>query len=161
MSVEVGAAHEAVEKAKEAVKGKDALAVSTSTGHMGIAKMSSVGSVMGIVAALLEGGLSRNLPYDVEREFAGEGAEEGDARRRAEETLLRHIAERNARGDGKAAVEALITLHREMWESLKLKEAQDRQGRARDEAEEACGEPLVKGPWQNAAELLKALREFL
>jgi len=48
-----------------------------------------------------------------------------------------------------------------MWDSLKLKEARDRQGKARDEAEETCGEPLVKGPWRNAAELLKALREFL
>jgi CRISPR-associated protein Cmr2 len=161
MSVEVGAAHEAVEKAKEAVKGKDALAVSTSTGHMGVAKTSSVGSVMGIVAALLEGGLSRNLPYDMEREFAGEGAEERDARRRAEEALLRHIAERNARGDGKAAVEALITLHKEMWESLKLKEAQDKQKRAQDEPKKTCDDLRIEGPWQNAAELLKALREFL
>jgi CRISPR-associated protein Cmr2 len=143
-----------LEKAKEVVKGKDALVVSTSTGHMGIAKMPNVDSIMKIVAALLEGSLSRNLPYDMEREFADERTGDIDARRRAEEALLRYIAERNARGDGKAAVEALIKLHREMWESLKLKEV-------RDDAEETCGEPLVKGPWQNMAELLKALREFL
>jgi hypothetical protein len=90
----------------------------------------------------------------MEREFAEERTEEKEIRRRAEEALLRYIAERNARGDGKAAVEALAELHREMWESLKLKEM-------RDDAEGTCGEPLVEGPWQNMVELLKALREFL
>jgi CRISPR-associated protein Cmr2 len=159
MAVEVWAAHEAVEKAKEVVKGKDALVVSTSTGHMGIAKTRNVDSVMKVVAALLEGSLSRNLPYDMEREFADERTGNIDARRRAEEALLRYIAERNARGDGKAAVEALAELHREMWESLKLKEAQDKQKRA--QVEETCDELRIEGPWRNTAELLKALREFL
>jgi tellurite resistance protein len=74
---------------------------------------------------------------------------------------LRYIAERNARGDGKAAVEALTKLHREMWESLKLKETQDKQKRAQVETEETCDELRTEGPWRNTAELLKALREFL
>ena len=161
MAVEVWAAHEAVEKAKEVVKEKDALVVSTSTGHMGIAKTPNVDSVMKVVAALLEGSLSRNLPYDMEREFAEERTEEKEIRRRAEEALLRYIAERNARGDGKAAVEALAELHREMWESLKLKETQEKQKRAQVEAEETCDELRTEGPWRNTAELLKALREFL
>ena len=161
MAIEVWAAHEAVEKAKEVVKGKDALVASTSTGHMGIAKTFDVDSVMKIVAALLEGSLSRNLPYDMEREFAEERTEEIEVRRRAEEAFLRYIAERNARGDGKAAVEALAELHREMWESLKLKETQDKQRRAQVEAEETCDELRTEGPWRNTAELLKALREFL
>jgi hypothetical protein len=48
-----------------------------------------------------------------------------------------------------------------MWESLKLKETQDKQKRAQDEAEETCDELRTEEPWRNTAELLKALREFL
>jgi len=136
MAVEVGKAHETLEEAKDSVRGKDALAISTSTGHAGVTKTADADAVEEIVRALLRGDLSRNLPYDMERVYTPSGGAGEDTRRKTEEALLPYIAKKNLKND--QPLHALAELHRDMWNYLK-----------------------DKSPWQNMAELLKAVREFL
>ncbi|ABO08708.1 type III-B CRISPR-associated protein Cas10/Cmr2 [Pyrobaculum calidifontis] len=85
MSVEVDKAAELLDEAKDRVPGKDALAISTSTGHVGFTKVSAVGSVKAIAEAYARRTLGRNLPYDVEA--WGEAAEV--------EYVLRYLVGRN------------------------------------------------------------------
>ncbi len=145
MAVEVEKTREILEEAKEHVKGKDALAISTSTGHVGVVKTEAADAVEEVIKAYLRGDLSRNLPYDMERTYTpGETKEE--TLRKAEELLLPYLAGRNAKGDRKRElVKTLAKLHNDMWQYL------DR-GKPREE---------LKEPWLNTAGLLKTLREFL
>ncbi len=87
MSLEVDAAAELLDRAKDKVEGKDALVLSTSTGHVGFTKMGTIGSAKAIAEAYASGELSKNLPYDVE------------AWRKAAEVeyALRHIVRRNTK----------------------------------------------------------------
>jgi len=136
MAVEVDKAHEALEEAKDAVKGKDALAITTSTGHAAAVKMADLDAVEEIIKALLRGDISRNLPYDMERTYTPDGETRDETRRKAEQTLLPHVAKRNLKNN--QLLQPLAKLHQDMWNYLK-----------------------DKNPWQNTAELLKAAREFL
>ena len=133
MAIEVEEATRLLEEAKEAVKGKDALAVSTSTGHAGFAKASHAALMKRIAEAYRSGALSRNLPYDLER-WAGDGLRCGDeeACREAARAIFTYVAKRNAKNGLPAQLEELL----------------DATGDAADAA------------LKNAAELLKAAREW-
>jgi CRISPR-associated protein Cmr2 len=150
MAVEVDEAGRLLEAAKRAVRGKDALVISASTGHAGVVRVLDVGEVERVVRAYLTGDLSRNLPHDMEAVYTpGAPAGGGDARR-AEEILLAHTVRRNVRRSSGAKgelVETLARLHGAVWDYLKQEVARDELGLA--------------GPWHNTVELLKALREFL
>ncbi|MCC6020261.1 MAG: type III-B CRISPR-associated protein Cas10/Cmr2 [Thermoproteaceae archaeon] len=150
MAIEVDEASRLLEAAKSAVRGKDALVISASTGHAGVVRMLDVGEVERVVKAYLAGDLSRNLPHDMEAVYTPGAPVGGSDARRAEEILLAYTVRRNVRRGSKAGdglVEALVRLHGAMWDYFRLEGARDRLGLA--------------GPWHNMVELLKALREFL
>ena len=145
MAVEVEKTREALEEAKEHVKGKDALAISTSTGHVGVVKTEAADAVGEIIKAYLRRDLSRNLPYDMERTYTPDGEKE-ETKRKAEEILLPHLVKRNAKKPKREELaEKLAKLHGDMWRYL------DRTKPRED----------LKEPWLNMAGLLKAVREFL
>lgn len=133
MAIEVEEATRLLEKAKEAVRGKDALAISTSTGHAGFAKARHAALVEQIAEAYRTGNLSKNLPYDLER-WAGDGLRcgGGETCREAASIILTYVASRNSKNGIPSRLEELLDA-------------------VADGADAAL---------KNAAELLKAAREW-
>ena len=132
MAVEVDEAFKLLEAAKDVVAGKDALAVSTSVGHLGFAKVRDVGIMKRLACAYRLRELSRNLPYDLER--AVEGGGDCSSCEGALRDLLKYIARRNTQDEAIVAdLEALFNapIRGDLWDR-----------------------------WNNVAELLKALREW-
>lgn len=138
MAVEVEEAARLLEKAKDSVEGKDALAVSTSTGHAGYVKVGQASLLKAVADAYRSGALSKNLPYDLER-WAGDGfkCEDSEACREAALALFAYVARRNVKAGGEELAQRLAEL-------LELK--------AREGGAESA--------WRNATEVLKAVREW-
>ncbi len=153
MAHEVNAAADLLEKAKDAVPGKDALAVSTSTGHAGFAKTQDAKLLKEIAEDYRTGKLSRNLPYDLERAYPPDTkCQDEEACLEAAKAVFAYVAERNMKSGAQTSPTDLLKL----LTNLKDKE------RGVGEPRKAEETPRWKTAdlWKNAVELLKALREW-
>lgn len=95
MSDEVAEATKILDEAKDGVEGKDAFAISISTGYRAFTKVEYVDEVLKLWEMLLNEKLSRNLPYDLEswRDAIDEAGDlKGD--------IVRHVVERNIKVSG-------------------------------------------------------------